>query len=69
MSVFTGFLNLGIPEASGNQGLKDQALALKWVKQNIRYFGGDPDKITIFGQSAGAASVHHHLYSQLSAGW
>lgn len=52
-----GFLSVGTPEYSGNMGLKDQTLALKWVKSNIRYFGGDTDSITIFGYSAGTASI------------
>jgi carboxylesterase type B len=56
-----GFMCLGIPEVPGNQGLKDQVLALKWVKSNIEAFGGDANKITIFGSSAGAHSTDFHL--------
>ncbi|KAK7790822.1 hypothetical protein R5R35_008603 [Gryllus longicercus] len=61
-----GFLNFGTPDAPGNQGLMDQFFALKWVKKNIKVFGGDPDKITIFGESAGSVSVHMHTLSPLS---
>ena len=63
-----GFLCLGIKEAPGNVGLKDQVQALKWVKRNIRAFGGDPDNVTIFGESAGSASVLYHLLSPMSKG-
>ncbi|XP_059610770.1 esterase B1-like [Phlebotomus argentipes] len=65
-----GFLNLHDPNLSvpGNAGLKDQSMALKWVKNNISYFGGDPNCVTIFGESAGGASVHYHLISELSRG-
>ena len=48
--------------------MKDQVLVLKWVKKNIKVFGGNPDKVTLFGQSAGAVSVHLHIMSKLSKG-
>ncbi|KAL7023567.1 hypothetical protein ACKWTF_012681 [Chironomus riparius] len=63
-----GFLNTGTPEAPGNVGLKDQILALKWVRDNIQYFGGDPNEVTIAGQSAGSASVHYLILSPLGKG-
>ncbi|XP_038211385.1 uncharacterized protein LOC119831887 [Zerene cesonia] len=63
-----GFLCLGIKEAAGNMGLKDQVEALRWVKNNIRAFGGDPDNITLFGESAGSASVVYHMLSPMSTG-
>uniref|UniRef100_A0AAG5DHA0 Carboxylic ester hydrolase n=1 Tax=Anopheles atroparvus TaxID=41427 RepID=A0AAG5DHA0_ANOAO len=52
-----GFLSTGDEAASGNFGLKDQRLALRWVHRNIRAFGGDPRLVTIMGHSAGGASV------------
>ena len=63
-----GFLCLGIKEAPGNAGLKDQVAALKWVQRNIRAFGGDPENVTLFGESAGGASVSYHLLSPMSKG-
>lgn len=59
---------MGTGDAPGNAGLKDQVLALKWVQQNIAAFGGNPHEVTIFGQSAGAASVHYLMLSPLAAG-
>lgn len=53
---------------SGNYGLMDQIAALRWVKRNIMAFGGDPDKITIAGQSAGAMSVNCLLHSPVVRG-
>ena len=53
---------------SGNYGLLDQIAALKWVRRNIRAFGGDPDNITIAGQSAGAACVQSLICSPLAKG-
>lgn len=65
-----GFLSTEDAVLSGNFGLKDQRLALQWIKKNIARFGGDPENILVLGFSAGAASVHLHLlhedFSQLA---
>lgn len=64
-----GFLSTGDKESPGNYGLKDQVEALKFVKNNIAAFGGDPNSVTIAGYSAGAFSVTLHLLSPLSQGF
>lgn len=61
-----GFLYLETEEAPGNMGLYDQALAIKWVKDNAAAFGGDGESLTLFGESAGAGSVSVHLLSPIS---
>lgn len=65
-----GFLSLDDPkyEIHGNAGFKDMVLALKWVKNNIKSFNGDPNNVTIFGESAGATSVHLLVLSSLAKG-
>ncbi|KAJ4446942.1 hypothetical protein ANN_13644 [Periplaneta americana] len=63
-----GFLSTGDEVCPGNNGLKDQLAALRWVRDNIAAFGGNPNSVTIFGESAGGASVHHHVLSESSRG-
>ncbi|KAK7485772.1 hypothetical protein BaRGS_00022953, partial [Batillaria attramentaria] len=65
---YLGFLSSGDDALPGNYGLWDQRLAMMWVKDNIRGFGGDPTKVTISGESAGASSVSQHSISRQSSG-
>ena len=63
-----GFLALDDGKTNGNFGLADQIAALDWVREHIAAFGGDKDRITIFGQSAGAASVRALMGSPKAIG-
>ena len=57
-----------VNKSTGNWGILDQIAALRWVRRNIEAFGGDPDRITVFGQSAGAMSVQTLITSPLTRG-
>ncbi|CAI6374089.1 unnamed protein product [Macrosiphum euphorbiae] len=63
-----GFASTGDSVLPGNNGMKDQVAALKWIQQNIFAFGGNPNSVTITGMSAGASSVHYHMISPMSKG-
>lgn len=63
-----GFLSTGDGACPGNFGLKDQVLALEWVRDNIRSFGGNSSSVTLFGHGAGAVSVFLHILSPSSQG-
>lgn len=68
MPTLKGFLSTGDAASTGNFALKDQLLALQWIRRNIEAFGGDPDNVTIMGASAGGASAHMHMMSPASRG-
>ncbi|KAM5262855.1 cocaine esterase-like [Ctenodactylus gundi] len=63
-----GFFSTGDEHATGNWGFLDQVAALRWVQMNIAHFGGNPDRVTIFGESAGGTSVSLHVLSPMSRG-
>ncbi|XP_038218172.1 esterase FE4-like [Zerene cesonia] len=63
-----GFLSTGDEHAPGNNGFKDQVVALQWVRANIASFGGDAGRVTLAGYSAGAISVALHTVSPMSRG-
>ena len=63
-----GFMTLENDVMPTNLGLRDQILALEWVQDNIKYFGGDPKKVTIAGESSGGMSVMYLLMSHLARG-
>lgn len=63
-----GFLCLGTPEAPGNAGMKDQVALLRWVRDNIASFGGNPNEVTISGYSSGASSVDLLMIARPSQG-
>lgn len=64
----SGFLSTGDQAAKGNYGLLDQIQALRWVKENIQAFNGDPERVTIFGSGAGASCVSLLTLSHYSEG-
>lgn len=66
--ICPGFLSLGTKDATGNYGLKDQVLVLKWIRHTITSFGGDSDNITILGYSVGSMSAILHMMSPMSRG-
>ncbi|GFW04224.1 acetylcholinesterase-1 [Trichonephila clavipes] len=63
-----GFFSAFVEEADGNMGVYDQILAMKWIHDNAKYFGGDPDHIVLMGESAGAMSISAHVVSPMTRG-
>ncbi|XP_074598537.1 acylcarnitine hydrolase-like [Brevipalpus obovatus] len=68
LDVFGFIYHEKMPEFRGNYGLWDQNMALRWVKNNIAHFGGDPNQITIFGESVGGLSTFMHIASPYASG-
>lgn len=63
-----GFFTMDNDHFNGNYGLKDQVMMMKWIQENIHFFGGDRNKVTVFGDGAGAASIGFHMMSPMSKG-
>ena len=63
-----GFLSLENQLLPGNLGFRDQNVAMQWVQKNIQSFGGNPNDVTLFGESSGSFSVFYHIVSPMSAG-
>ena len=63
-----GFMSLGTEEVPGNMGTRDQVAALQWIHDNVAGFGGNPDLVTVMGQSAGSMATTFHMYSPLAQG-
>ena len=68
LCVFAGFLSTGDQAAKGNYGLLDQIQALRWISENIGFFGGDSNRITVFGSGIGASCVSLLTLSHHSEG-
>ena len=66
--IFVGFLTTTDSETAGNYALKDQNMAMKWVKDNIAHFKGNPNRITLGGLVGGGAHVAMHMVSPVSKG-
>ena len=66
--LISDWLMLGIPEAPGNQALRDLVAALEWVNTNIEEFGGDKDRVTIFGESSGSWAVSYLQMTPYASG-
>ena len=63
-----GFATIEEDKSCSNLGLLDQRLAIQWIKDNAAAFGGNPENVTLAGESAGAASIHYHMMSAGSQG-